>query len=492
MENQSDVQNHLVEIQASDHDLLVNSNYENDDMLRYESEKYSDDEDADGTNHAEDTDGTNHSDLKLVKRDITRLYKFHREYGKPGGIKIKKKLDKESRGKLWDEITRYFDVDLTVKKLVMHRLGKLLRNFKMKLREKYILPNLNTPLKLNELSAKYSEIMKAEEWVEFVNYTTTDAYKDKSARGKMACSKNVYHHKMGGGGYVFVKEKMIENKEIKADEEPSRGIMWLKGRKEVDDKIKEGTLNLDDGTDAMTIMFGKEKGGYARPVGSGVTYKRREHQQKDVLVKKLSTEMTEKDVLVKKLSNEMTKTKGMLSQLMNQLAAQGVQLNLSLNLHVASDVTPMGTYEVDRTQSSVVVRDKDARIQKKSNGLEPVKTARPKKTPKSQRNGSQDSQSQGNVSPTQELTTLLEAACIPDVGNNGLKTVKDGVGGFFAWPKNQVVLDEEVTPPTTIQKISDYNSAPKLQSKRKNYVSRESMQRQSRTEESHKSLNYGS
>ncbi|GKB92534.1 hypothetical protein Tco_0964806 [Tanacetum coccineum] len=282
--------------------------------------------------------------------------------------------------------------------------------------------------------------------------------------------------------------------------------MWLKGRvnkdgeftndeirsvgdklKEADDKIKEGTLNLDDGTDAMTVVFGKEKGGYARGVGSGVTYKRyfhlprsrqatderielhqtqldnerREHQQKDVLVKKLSIEMKEKDV------------------------------------------TPMGAYEVDRTQSSVIVRDKDARIQKKSNGLvtsekEPVKTVGPKKTPKSRRNGSQDSQSQGNVSPTQELPTaskcklwhlkksnivalgtvyksdgkqmlhnqalpndcykvsidssLVDAACIPDVGNNGLKTVKDGVGGFFAWPKNQVVLDDEVTPPTTIQK----------------------------------------
>ncbi|GJV73212.1 hypothetical protein Tco_1493207 [Tanacetum coccineum] len=44
-------------------------------------------------------------------------------------------------------------------------------------------------------------------------------------------------------------------------------------------------------------------------------------------------------------------------------------LNLSSQLQVASDVTPMGAYEVDGTQSSVVVRDKDARIQKKSNGL---------------------------------------------------------------------------------------------------------------------------
>ncbi|GKE18317.1 hypothetical protein Tco_1425894, partial [Tanacetum coccineum] len=202
--------------------------------------------------------------------------------------------------------------------------------------------------------------------------------------------------------------------------------------KETEDKIKEGTLKVDHGTDAMTVILGKEKGGYARGVGSGVTYKRyfhlprsrqatderiellqtqldnerRERQQKDELVKKLSTEMTQKDVLVNKLSNEMTETKGMLSQLMNQLAAQGVQLNLSSQLQVASDVTP-----VDETQSSVVVRDKDARIKNKSNGLvtsekEPVKTVGPKKTPKSQRNGSQDSQSQGNVSLTQELLTV--------------------------------------------------------------------------------------
>nr|GEY54179.1 hypothetical protein [Tanacetum cinerariifolium] len=158
--------NHLVEIQADDHDLLVNSDNENDDMFGYEFEKYSDDEDPDGTNHAEDADGTNHSDLKL----------------------------------------RYFDVDLTVKKLVMHRLGKLLRNFRMKIREKYILPN--------ELPVKYNAIVKAEEWVEFVKCTTTDAYKEKSARGKMARSKNIYHHKMGQGRYVFVKEKMDSGFEL--------------------------------------------------------------------------------------------------------------------------------------------------------------------------------------------------------------------------------------------------------------------------------------
>jgi hypothetical protein len=39
--------------------------------------------------------------------------------------------------------------------------------------------------------------------------------------------------------------------------------------------------------------------------------------------------------------------------------------------------------------------------------------------------------------------SLVDAACIPNVGNNGFKTVVAGLGRFFAWPKDQVVLDHE-------------------------------------------------
>ncbi|GJR94357.1 hypothetical protein Tco_0266531 [Tanacetum coccineum] len=77
--------------------------------------------------------------------------------------------------------------------------------------------------------------------------------------------------------------------------------------------------------------------------------------------------------------------------------------------------------------------------------------------------------------------SLVDAACIPDVGNNGFKTVKDVVGGFFAWPKNQVVLDPKATPPSTIQMIDENKTAPKLQTKRKNvYFSCDAMQKQAR------------
>ncbi|GJT39634.1 hypothetical protein Tco_0939499 [Tanacetum coccineum] len=43
--------------------------------------------------------------------------------------------------------------------------------------------------------------------------------------------------------------------------------------------------------------------------------------------------------------------------------------------------------------------------------------------------------------------SLVDATCIPDVGNNGFKIVKDAVGGVFAWPKDQVVLDPKDKPP---------------------------------------------
>ncbi|GJX07354.1 hypothetical protein Tco_0195286, partial [Tanacetum coccineum] len=399
-----------------DHDLLVNSNNENDDMLGYESEKYSDEEDADGTNHAEDTDETNHSDMKLVKRGITRLYKFRMEYGKPGGIKIKVTFD------------------------ALNRVSGLHRAMFLSFLEDLVREHIG---------------LKILSWKK-VRYFDVD----------------------------LTVRKLIKNKEIEADEEPPRCIMWLKGRvnkdreltndeirsvgdklKEADDKIKEGTLNLDDGTDAMTVVFGKEKGGYARGVGSGVTYKRYFHLPR---------------------SRQVTDERVELLQTQHDNERRGS----------SQKVTPMGAYEVDGTQSSVVVRDKDARIQKKSNGLvtskkEPVKTVRPKKTPKSRRNGSQDSQSQGNVSPTQELPTGMQHAT--GRGNNRFKKDKDGVCVYvLCIPKIKLDFDERVTPPTTIQKISDYNSAPKLQSKRKNYVSRETMQRQARTGKSHKSLNYGS
>ncbi|GKC54277.1 hypothetical protein Tco_1077022, partial [Tanacetum coccineum] len=86
--------------------------------------------------------------------------------------------------------------------------------------------------------------------------------------------------------------------------------------------------------------------------------------------------------------------------------------------------------------------------------------------------------------------SVVDVACIPDVGNNGFKTVKDDVGGFFAWSKNQVVLDPKATQPSTIKMIDENKTAPKLPTNCKNvYVSCDAMQKQAR-KKSQKSLNY--
>ncbi|GJR18678.1 transposase, Ptta/En/Spm, transposase, Tnp1/En/Spm-like protein [Tanacetum coccineum] len=300
---------------------LVNYDNENEneiDDLGYQSEEYIED--------AHEDDENNHSN-GYAKRGITRLCKFRREYGKPGGVKLSvtfdalnrisgkhralfssflgdmvrehiglqilswKKVGPEARNKLWDEITRYFDVDLTVRKL------------------------------LNEVPAKV-----------------------KSAKAKMARSKCVFPHTIGRGGYAHVKEKMIEKKEIELDEEPTRGTMWLKGRVNKDgeyqddeirsvgdklDKIKEGTLQVDQGIDAMTLVLGKENGGYARGVGSGVTYKRyfdlpRSKQAADERILLLESqfdaarrEREEKELLTKSMSSKMSQTEGMVTKLKN-------------------------------------------------------------------------------------------------------------------------------------------------------------------------------
>lgn len=68
------------------------------------------------------------------------------------------------------------------------------------------------------------------------------------------------------------------------------------------------------------------------------------------------------------------------------------------------------------------------------------------------------------------------------IGNLGIKTVREGLNGFFAWPKEQVILadHEEVTPPTTKPKVSEPIPGPKLQPKRKSYVSSAEVLKQAR------------
>ncbi|GJX69549.1 hypothetical protein Tco_0305276 [Tanacetum coccineum] len=186
----------IIETQAiDDQDPLVNYDNDNEnDDLGYQSEEYFDE--------VQENDENNHSNRNVVKRGITRLYKFRREYGKPDGIKLSVTFDALNR------------ISGKHRALFSSFLGDMVR--------------------------------------EHIGLKIQSWKKVKSAAAKMARSKSVYQHTMGRGGYALVKEKMKETK----------------------NNIKEGTLKIDHGTNAMTVVLGKEKGGYARGVGSEVTYKR--------------------------------------------------------------------------------------------------------------------------------------------------------------------------------------------------------------------------
>ncbi|GJX71202.1 transposase, Ptta/En/Spm, transposase, Tnp1/En/Spm-like protein [Tanacetum coccineum] len=480
---------------------LVNYDNENEneiDDLGYQSEEYIED--------AHEDDENNHSNGKHKALFLSFLGDMVHEHI---GLQILswKKVGPEARNKLWDEITRYFDVDLTVRKLVMNHLGQLLRNFRRKLRQTYILPNQDTPSKLNEVPVKYSAILKAEDWVNFVNYMATEEYKVKSAKAKMARSKCVFPHTIGRGGYAHVKEKM----------------------KETEDKINEGTLQVYQGTDAKTLVLGKEKGGYARGVGSRVTYKRyfnlpRSKQAADEIILLLESQLDavrrerkEIELLINSMSSKMSQTKGMVSPV---------------------EIHPINSSADEEGGTTVLGCDQnDASIRKEMQKRETVKSVGAKRTTRSIRkdSSSQDSQSKENVSVLPQAIkcrlwhlkkttiiaegtvyksdgkimlhnkalpkdcykvsidkSLVDAAFIPDVGSNGCTTVLDAVGGFVAWPKNQVVLDPKATPPSTIQMITGENkTAPKVQTKRKNvYVSSDAMQKEANKKRSQKALVY--
>ncbi|GJR52855.1 hypothetical protein Tco_1403376 [Tanacetum coccineum] len=169
------------------------------------------------------------------------------------------------------------------------------------------------------------------------------------------------------------------------------------------------------------------------------------------------------------------------------------------------DINLINSSADEEDGTTVVGCENDTSIQKsnKTSPCETIKSVRSKKLTRSIRKDSsrQDSQSQENVSPLLVLpqdcykvsvdTSLMDAAYIPDVVNNGFKTVKDAVGGFFAWPKDHVVFDPKATPPSTIQMNVENKTAPKLQTKRKNvYVSSDAMQRQAKKKSLQKSLSY--
>ncbi|GJX39613.1 hypothetical protein Tco_0252916 [Tanacetum coccineum] len=227
-------------------------NYDNENKyeiedLGYESEEYTED--------AHKDDENNHSN-GYAKRGITRLCKFRREYGKPGWRKLQYSnpgtngASPEARNKLGNELTASNSAILEKPKIGV--------NFETTRPSKRNLSITNlTPLRFG--ACQGGNLLKL----------------------KMARFQVCFSAYNGEWICTCEEENGLKKKEIEQDEEPTRGTLWLKGRVNKDGEYQDDEIRsvgmyilVDQGTDAMTLVLGKEKGGYARGVGSGVTYKR--------------------------------------------------------------------------------------------------------------------------------------------------------------------------------------------------------------------------
>ncbi|GJX52108.1 hypothetical protein Tco_0280477 [Tanacetum coccineum] len=347
-------------------------------------------------------------------------------------------------------------------------------------------------------------------------------------------------------------DEITSKKEIEPDEEPACGTLWLKGRvnkdgeypddeirsvgdklKETEDKIKEGTLKVDHGTDAMTIVLGKEKGGYVRGVGGKLCKRSGESgvDTRDVNVRErtINQEYVHQDVTDR-------------GKWCHELKISWLQKGWTVAVNAQSIVSPVEIHPInssaDKEGGTTVVGcdQNDASIRKEMQKRETVKSVGAKYTTRSIRKEYLQCHrflskkmlfvdTTTNILRHLKKTTiiaegtvyksdgkimlhnkalpsncykvsidksLVDAAFIPDVGSNGCTTVLDAVGGFVAWPKNQVVLDPKATPPSTIQMITGENkTAPKVQTKRKNiYLSSDAMQKEANKKRSQKALVY--
>ncbi|GJR97665.1 hypothetical protein Tco_0269839 [Tanacetum coccineum] len=264
-------------------------------------------------------------------------------------------------------------------------------------------------------------------------------------------------------------------------------------KKETEDKIKEGTLQVDQGTDAMTLVLGKENGGYARGVGSGVTYKRyfdlpRSKQAADERILLLESQM------MCEITNDLVSLVEI--HLINSSADEE-----GVTTVVGCDQNDAGIRKEMQKRKLLNLWELRKRLDQSEKILQ-VKIPNPKKMCRYYHklwNLKKTTiivegtvyKSDGKIMLHNKALpkdcynvsidkSLVDAAFIPDVGSNGCTIVLDAVGGFVAWPKNQVVLDPKATPPSTIQMITVENKiAPKVQTKRKNvYVSIDAMQKE--------------
>ncbi|CAI9260547.1 unnamed protein product [Lactuca saligna] len=136
-------------------------------------------------------------------------------------------------------------------------------------------------------------------------------------------------------GYTTLRQKLTEEKVTSNEEMPPRSIMWCKGR---------------ESTNAMTLVFGKEKGGFLKGVGTDVTYNKyfnvphRKGSSKEeikdlkVALHNGKLELEKKDDELKALSTNLNEQDQSLNLVLTHFNAKGADFpNLSHTVGISSD-----------------------------------------------------------------------------------------------------------------------------------------------------------
>ncbi|KAJ9545099.1 hypothetical protein OSB04_024806 [Centaurea solstitialis] len=160
-----------------------------------------------------------------------------------------KKVSKEVKD------TINFIYDEGMKKLTMHHLADALRNFRSKMYQRFILPNIGKPSKLKVVPKQYGNIEQAD-WDKFVEDKLSDQFKiihcTEKGLSELAKASRAKHkaRQTKDGGY--------ENDEIKDKVNHEK-------------EIYDGSLKLEHGIDSLTLALGKKHHGSVRGVSKGMT-----------------------------------------------------------------------------------------------------------------------------------------------------------------------------------------------------------------------------
>ncbi|KAL3619448.1 hypothetical protein CASFOL_037018 [Castilleja foliolosa] len=158
------------------------------------------------------------------------------------------------KNQMWDEIKHDFVIDESKKKKALAKMGLLLKNFRTKLRGRYITKTIPMGKDNRPPYEVYPGIMTKDDWEVFVEHSNSKEFKERSQLNAKNAAMNLYPHHMGRKGYSKRVEKWKSSGLLQhfVDEDTdssdcstanSRHLLWFCARTALNDKKELVCLN---------------------------------------------------------------------------------------------------------------------------------------------------------------------------------------------------------------------------------------------------------